>query len=459
MGTGETTTCEGLDGGPTLYRQDIRGCLAGASGAAGLDDQAFGSWIGVADKALTRLRGIQAEGGLPLLTVADDLSVVDEVEAAYARLSKGAATVIMFGTGGSGLGGQTLAQFGGWNVPGTTTPAQRDRPALRFYDNLDGETLGRVLEGEERLAGYRFVVVSKSGNTPETLSQAIAALSAVRAAGLEDRIPEMFLGITEPGAPGRRNGLRSLFEHFGIPLLDHHTGIGGRFAVLTNVGLLPAIARGLDARKILSGAAAVVRDLKAAESAAAFPAAVGAGVAVGLSKARGIGIEVMMPYADRLGRFAQWYVQLWAESLGKGGEGTTPIACLGPVDQHSQLQLFMDGPRVHQVTFLRVPEAGIGPVIEPDLAAIAGFDEMAGKHVGDLVHAQTRAVPEALLSAGRPVRLIDLVSYDEAGLGAVLMHFMIETILAGFMLELDPFDQPAVELGKTLTREKLASAG
>jgi glucose-6-phosphate isomerase len=182
-------------------------------------------------------------------------------------------------------------------------------------------------------------------------------------------------------------------------------------------------------------------------------------LAVGLSKDCGIGIQVMMPYADRLVKFSHWYVQLWAESLGKGGEGTTPIACAGPVDQHSQLQLFMDGPREHLVTFVRVPREGVGPAIDEELASIAGFDEMIGRHVGDLVAAQTRGVPEALLSAGRPVRLIDLVSYNEIGLGALLMHFMIETILAGYLLELDPFDQPAVELGKKLTREKLAEAG
>src|SRR5690606_32383940 len=198
------------------------------------------------------------------------------------------------------------------------------------------------------------------------------------------------------------------FDEHGIPLLDHHTGIGGRYSVLTNVGLLPAIARGLDVRALRAGAAEIVSAMRSAASAAELPAAVGAAANIALAKERGVRISVMMPYADRLARFAHWYVQLWAESLGKDGEGTTPIACLGPLDQHSQLQLFMDGPREHLITVLRLATSDTGPRIEPELAAMAGLDEMAGRHVGDLVAAQTHGVPAALTSAGRPVRLFDI---------------------------------------------------
>jgi glucose-6-phosphate isomerase len=149
-------------------------------------------------------------------------------------------------------------------------------------------------------------------------------------------------------------------------------------------------------------------------------------------------------------------VQLWAESLGKGGEGTTPIGAVGPLDQHSQLQLFMDGPRQHYLTILRVASAGTGPKIDAELAGIAGADMLGGHTIGDVVAAQGYAVPEALARAGRPVRTIDVAKLDEKALGALLMHFMIETILAGRLLGVDPFDQPAVELAKVLTRERLA---
>jgi glucose-6-phosphate isomerase len=148
-------------------------------------------------------------------------------------------------------------------------------------------------------------------------------------------------------------------------------------------------------------------------------------------------------------------VQLWAESLGKGGEGTSPIPALGPLDQHSQLQLFMDGPREIAVTVVRVACRGTGPVIDADLAGRAGSTFLGGKTVGDVVDAQAHAVAEALIKAGRPVRTIDLPVLDARAIGALLMHFMIETIFAGRLLGLDPFDQPAVELAKTLTRERL----
>jgi glucose-6-phosphate isomerase len=300
-------------------------------------------------------------------------------------------------------------------------------------------------------------VTSKSGGTPETLVQALAALGAVKAAGLEAQIPRLFLGITEAAVPGKNNGLRTLFAAHGIPVLEHHPGIGGRFSVFTNVGLLPALARGLDAAAVRAGARDVVDALMAANAPSDLAPAVGAALAVGLSRERGVRAQVMMPYADRLGRLSHWFAQLWAESLGKNGEGTAPISCLGPVDQHSQLQLFMDGPRDYLITVVRGQAAGTGSRISRGLAENAGLGYLAGRAVGDLVAAQSVAVPEALGKAGRPVRTFDLDRIDERSVGALMMHFMLETILAARLLGIDPFDQPAVELAKVITRERVAA--
>ncbi len=178
---------------------------------------------------------------------------------------------------------------------------------------------------------------------------------------------------------------------------------------------------------------------------------------VALSKERGIRSLVLMPYADRLAKMADWFVQLWAESLGKGGEGTTPIPAIGPVDQHSQLQLFMDGPPEIALTILRVASRGTGPKLDADMAERAGIGFMAGKTIGDVVDAQGHAIAEALIEAQRPVRTIDLPDLTEQTAGAILMHFMLETIIAGYILDLDPFDQPAVELAKVLTKKRLSS--
>jgi glucose-6-phosphate isomerase len=149
-------------------------------------------------------------------------------------------------------------------------------------------------------------------------------------------------------------------------------------------------------------------------------------------------------------------VQLWAESLGKDGKGTTPLAALGPVDQHSQLQLFIAGPRDKLFTIVTVASAGRGPRIAPDLAKLAGEPDFAGKTIGDLVAAQGRATAETLAKNGCPVRTIALDTLDERHLGELLMHFMLETIIAAHLLEVDPFDQPAVEEGKVLAKKYLA---
>lgn len=441
------------------YRQSIAGCLSGAIGAHGLTESELGRWLEKLAPALHDLKADHASGRLPLLRLPEETADIDAAEAALGKLCDGAETVVFFGTGGSGLGGQTLAQLGGWSLPGVSCCAEgqkgRPRPRTRFYDNLDPLTLSAGLDRLD-LAKTRFVVTSKSGGTTETIAQLLVTLAALKAAGLEAQVPSLVLGVTEPEKPGTPNGLRALLASLGVPMLEHHTGIGGRFSCLTNVGLLPAIARGLDARAIRAGAREVVDSLVSASFPAAFAPAIGAATAVGLSKERGIRTLVLMPYNDRLGRFADWYVQLWAESLGKGGEGTTPVPALGPVDQHSQLQLFMDGPREIAVTLVRVASAGTGPLLDAEWARVAGQGFLGGKTMGDVVEAQSHAVADALVQAGRPVRTFDLETLDERTMGALLMHFMIETILAGRLLGLDPFDQPAVELAKILTRERLA---
>jgi glucose-6-phosphate isomerase len=447
----------GAPAGVALYAQSTAGCLEAAIGRHGLSEAEHARWLDRLSPAIARLQDDYRTGRLPHLRIPEETADIAEAEAAYARLTRGARAVIFFGTGGSSLGGQTLAQLGGWHIPGTADAAQMQRPRTRFYDNLDGHTLDSALHSFPDFGGVRFIVISKSGGTPETLVQALAALAAVKGAGLAGRIPELFLGVTEPKVAGKPNGLRTLFEQHDIPCLDHHSGIGGRFSVLTNVGLLAAIARGLDARAVRAGARSVVEALMAVREPRGFLPAEGAAVAVGLARERGIRCQVMMPYSDRLARFAAWFAQLWAESLGKDGQGTAPIACLGPVDQHSQLQLFMDGPHEHLITVVRTPAAGTGPRMDAGLANAAGLGYLAGRTAGDLVAAQAEALPQALARAGRPVRTFDLARLDEASLGALMMHMMLETILAADLMGVDPFDQPAVELAKVLTRERVAA--
>src|SRR5262245_14750718 len=269
--------------GALPYAHAIAGCLDGAIGRYGLTAAELARWLDPLGPAIAALQQDYRTRSLPHLRIAEEMADLVAAEAALARLSQDADTIVFFGIGGSSLGGQTLAQLGGWHIPGMATPAQRRRPRTRFYDNLDPVTLEAAL-GTFDLAATRFVVISKSGGTPETLVQALAALGAVRAAGLERRAPELFLGITEPAVSGKTNGLRTLFEAHGIPVLDHHPGIGGRYSVFTNVGLLPAMARGLDPYAVRAGAREVVDALLAAKSPRGFAPAEGAAVAVGLAR-------------------------------------------------------------------------------------------------------------------------------------------------------------------------------
>jgi glucose-6-phosphate isomerase len=435
--------------------QSVEGCLEAKIGKLGLPQAALDANLAKLDARLASLREAYTKSTLPLLRVPEWRDDIDAAREALQRLTQGARTLVFFGTGGSSLGGQTLAQLGGWAIPGDDKHGSEARPRTRFYDNLDARTLEGALSGFD-LKTTRFVVISKSGGTPETLVQAIAALDAVREAGLADRIPELFLAVTEPKSAGTKNGLRELCESFSIPTLDHDPNIGGRFSGLTNVGLLPALARGLDVVALRAGAGSVVKAMLGAKRAADFAPAVGAAVSIGLAQERGVKANIMLPYSDRLSRFAAWYVQLWGESLGKDGKGTTPVGALGPVDQHSQLQLYLDGAPQHFITVIREDCSGRGPRLAQDLAELAGASYLAGRAAGDLVAAQQQAIPEALMAQGRPVRTIDLETLDERALGALMMHFMLETILSAHLLGVDAFDQPAVESGKILTRRYLA---
>jgi glucose-6-phosphate isomerase len=438
-----------------FYRQSISGCLADAIGSHGLTKDFVTLYTEKLREPLVRLKAAYSSGSLPLLRVPEDTEDLVAARAALDKLSVGADTIVFFGTGGSGLGGKMLAQYSRWYLPGQNEPGAHGRPQVRFYDNIDPDTQQQLLASLD-LPKTRFVMITKSGGTPETLMQSISTLQTVIDAGLKDRIPQMFLGLTEPYRNGGKNGMRDLCQHFGIPTLEHHTGVGGRYSVLTNVGLLPAMALGLDAAAIRAGARQMVADMLAAGDAAGFAPAVGAALAVAYDKEKRIRNLVLMPYADRLGQFAPWYAQLWAESLGKSLNGSTPIAALGPVDQHSQLQLYLDGPRDHLITLMRLDCQGTGPRLSPELANIARAEPLAGRTAGDLVFAEQSAIRDALVKSGRPVRTIDLPKLDETTMGALIMHFMMETILAADLYAIDAFDQPAVELGKIITREYLS---
>src|SRR5512136_301355 len=423
-------------------------------GPHGVSVDTLNAVLARAEGVLDRLRARHADRSLPLLRLPEAHSDLEAIRDTARELADRATDIVILGTGGSSLGGQTLAQLAGFAVSGVG--ALRAPPQLHFIDNLDADSFGTMLARLPH-ATTRFVAISKSGGTAETLMQTIAALSAVKDEGLQTRIPDIFLGISEPAKPGKTNGLRELLGKYRVPMLEHDTGVGGRYSALTNVGLLPAAMLGLYSSAEREGASLALAPVLAKKSVAQVPAAVGAALSVALSESKGKSISVLMAYCDRLQRFTHWYVQLWAESLGKGGKGTTPLAALGPVDQHSQLQLFIGGPRDKLFTIVTVDGAGIGPRIDGELANLAGEPGFTGKTVGDLVMAEGRATGETLAKNGCPVRTINVSKLDEESRGELMMHFMLETIIAAHLLGVDAFDQPAVEEGRVLANKYLTS--
>ena len=430
-----------------LYSHVIDDALESKVGKSGLHRAAFDRELASASSALDKFRQWKADGTLPLLSLPgarDDLALLKPHAERFARFEH----VIVLGTGGSSLGGQTLVALKDQGFG-----PQNGRPKLWFMDNVDPATFTELV-ARLPLARTGLIVISKSGTTAETLTQFLTLLPEFEASVGKARLAEHVIAITEPSD----NALGRLAGRIGCPILDHDPKVGGRFSVLSLVGLLPAMIAGLDVGAVREGAASVLDPVLQAGDANDLAPAVGAALSIGLARERGIGTTVLMPYCDRLGYIGFWYRQLWAESLGKGGNGTTPVRAMGTVDQHSQLQLYLGGAPDKMFTVLILDTAGKGKPIAP--ASLGGDKALAyleNQSLGDLLLAEAEATAVTLVKNGRPTRIMRIATLDERVMGALMMHYMLETMFAAHLLGVDAFDQPAVEEGKILTRQYLAA--
>lgn len=342
-------------------------------------------------------------------------------------------TLLVVGIGGSGLGAATI------------TAAVGDDDTVHVLDNVDPDHVSSLLETLD-LARTGLHVVSRSGKTTETLANFLVVRSAYERAGIDwtDRT----VVTTGPDGP-----LRALARTEGLPVLNTPVGVPGRFAALSTVALPAAIAAGVDVEALLDGAAAE-RD-RLSGSLFECPAYAYAAACYALQM-RGITVNAVMPYAERLERFAEWVAQLWAESLGKDGLGQTPVRALGATDQHSQLQLYRSGPRTTMVSFVHPTERAEVPLPSTDIDALSYLD---GTTLGELIHAELRATEGSLAVENRPSVRIEIDRLDARGLGELLWGFQAATVMAGELVEVEPFTQPAVEWGKRATRGLLGDGG
>jgi glucose-6-phosphate isomerase len=383
---------------------------------------------------LAALKAGKHAGAVPLIALPSRMDDVDEILAAAAAIKKQFAHVIVVGAGGSGLSGRALAAL---------KPAAIS-PSLHFLENIDPDAISDALDRGE-VQKTHFIVISKSGTTAETLAHFYALLHHVQPI-LGDKTGAHFTVITQG-----KNPMQNAAREFGMRIIEHPADIGGRFAILTAVGLLPAALAGLDIKKLRAGAKTVVDELQNAGTPAECKPAMGAALHVALAKDRPI--SVFLPYAERLSGLAAWWRQCWAESLGKDGKGTTPIRAIGTTDQHSQLQLYLDGPKDKFFHLVLLKRGGTGQKISAP--NISGLEYLQGKTTGDIIGAEQKATLETLVRHGCPVRVFELDALAEEQLGALLMHLTLEVIFTAALLTVNPFDQPAVEEGKQLAREYL----
>ncbi|WP_159902048.1 glucose-6-phosphate isomerase [Salinirussus salinus] len=335
--------------------------------------------------------------------------------------------VLTVGIGGSALGAATVSAALG--------PSEVDH---RVLDNVDPAHTREVLDGLP-LSETAVNVVSRSGTTAETLATFLVVRDVMRAAGVDwtDRT------VVTTGESGP---LRELADEHDLPALDVPDGVPGRFSALSAVGLVPAAIRGHDIEGLLAGGRRAAESL--APSLFECPAYAYGAVAHGLEE-RGATVNAVMPYAERLEPFAEWFAQLWAESLGKDGRGQTPARALGATDQHSQLQLYRAGPRDKLVTLVRPRERPVLPVPEPDVEELA---YLGGHDLGELLDAEFEATEASLAAAGRPNVRVELDRLDAESVGELLYGMEAACVLAGELAGVETFTQPAVEWGKRAAR-------
>jgi glucose-6-phosphate isomerase len=398
-------------------------------------------------------------GFFDLPTATETTNAVKEVADSFGQWFE---NVVVLGIGGSGLGGVTLrdALLGAyWNE--RSEEAREYFPRLYVLDNPDPATVAPLLDRLD-LRKTLFNVISKSGSTAETMALYLVIRERLEALVGPEKLRGHFLFTTDPA----KGVLRKISESEGIPALAVPPNVGGRFSVLSPVGLWPAAVTGVDIDALLAGAGAMAERCRT-EELAKNPAGLLAVLLHEATTAGGKPIHVLMPYSDRLRSFALWFQQLWAESLGKAADrtgktvntGATPLPAVGAVDQHSQVQLFMEGPRDKVVIFIGVKDVG-DPVAIPKLHSdSAELGYLGGHTLGELLDAERRATAEALRQGGRPSMTLELERVDASALGALFMLFQIATVYAGSLFGVDPLDQPGVELGKRLTYGLLGREG
>ncbi len=377
-----------------------------------------------------------------------------------ARKSARYENLVVLGIGGSALGIRALisALCPPWY--NLLPRSKRKGPRIFVADNIDPDNFTALLDlcdPRETL----FNVISKSGGTAETMSQFLIVRDMlIRRLGKKG-YREHTIATTDP----KTGILREIVKKDGLTSLAVPPRVGGRFTVLTPVGLFPTAAAKIDVSALLAGAARMEKRCRV-KSLMRNPAYL-LGAIMYLEFTRGKNIAVMMPYASSLLDCAEWFQQLWAESLGKErkvgakkvGVGSTPVRSLGVTDQHSQLQLYQDGPRDKLIIFVRAKKFADRAGIPGGFPGIEGVSYLSGHSLEELLLDEQQATEMALSRAGRPNIRIDLPKVDAYSIGQFLYLWEWVTAFTGGLLKVNPFDQPGVDLSKKYAKALLGTKG
>ena len=418
----------------------------------------------LAEKTTPLVKKINEErrqGKTPYRELPFNKEISQKVKELVGQLKGRCENFVVLGIGGSALGNIAL-QTALNPYMHNLDKSQRAGARLFVFDNIDPVQLGSFLDWvDDKLNATVFNVISKSGRTAETASQFLIIrqmlLDKLGPEGLQSQV----VATTDP----KGGTLRKIAVEANLRCLDVPQGVGGRFSVLSAVGLFSAAMCGIDIDSLLAGA----RDMDVRVSGEDFyknPAAINAAINYHVYN-HGKKISVMMPYSYALKDLADWYRQLWAESLGKGNDlagnevhiGPTPVKALGTTDQHSQVQLYREGPNDKLFTFLQVDnfdrDLKIGPA--PECAPELGF--LAGADLSVLMNSEKKATEYALLSDKRPCLTVVFDRVNAYAVGQFIYLYEVTTSLAGALFGIDPYSQPAVELGKEATFALMGKAG
>jgi len=424
--------------------------------AHGLDKGELDSSMNAAALVLSGLRERRSRGELGFATVFDEPNMAESCLALARKYKSKIENVVILGIGGSALGPRAL---GSALLPSHFLAKRSKTPRLFTCDNIDPEHLSDIFK--IAFAGKSlFVAISKSGATPETGSQLLYVVNRLKKIYGKNWNKHLVV-ITDP----EKGILRSFAQKHHLESLPVPPRIGGRYSALTPVGLFPAALLGIDPRELLQGAQAVDEIVFDPETQP-NPAELLAGIYFAFSR-KGRNILVMMPYSSKLLDLAEWFAQLWAESLGKklslsGQElraGTTPVRALGATDQHSQLQLYLEGPRDKLVTFLKVDSFREKMMIPKATSGLEELGWLSGKSFAQLINMEQFATSASLARSSQPSLTVSIPKIDAYNLAALFYLFEIVTVIVAGLFEVNPFDQPAVELGKQYTAALMGRPG